>query len=107
MSKATRTPATIDQRFGEIGVSTGPCDRSGFHKDLLPFARNRSTQSEKASIKTQQQRTSACSIRAHSQRSLRKPVEVSTHAAADSRRLVAPKGLLDGSESMRSPAGID
>jgi hypothetical protein len=38
---------------------------------------------------------------------IEKPVEVSMHAAADSRRLVAPKWLLDGSESMRSPASID
>jgi hypothetical protein len=45
--------------------------------------------------------------RAHFQRSLRKPVEVSTHAAADSRRLAPPKGPLNSSESMRSPAGID
>jgi hypothetical protein len=67
----------------------------------------------KASIKTLQQRTSACLVRirgnrrAHSQRSLRKPVEISTHAAADSRRLVASKGPLDSSKCMRSPAGID
>ena len=37
---------------------------------------------------------------------IEKLAEVSMHAAVDSRRLVAPKWLLDGSESMRSPAGI-